>query len=61
MIRDTSLSTNILPEPALYSLDEAYKKLGGFGRAQLLSTILLCVFRNTGLTFIYMWGFITMP
>jgi len=41
-------------------LDHAYKKMGGFGLSQKLTTLFLCVLRNSGLAFIYMFGLLAM-
>jgi len=41
-------------------LDVAYQKMGGFGCSQKLTTLFLCVLRNSGLAFIYMFGLLTM-
>ena len=44
----------------VYDLDKAYKKIGGFGTAQKLAAVFLCLIRTSGLAFIYAFGILTM-
>ena len=52
--------TELSPIIEELDLDVAFKKMGGFGLSQKLATLFLCVTRNTGLAFIYMFGLLTM-
>ena len=46
-------------EMRLFTLNEAYARIGGFGRFQLLALILLTIIRNSGFACVYGYAMAT--
>jgi len=53
-------STNESDHPIIYDLDKAYKMIGGFGNAQKVAFVCLCVIRNSGLVYMYIFNLMIM-
>ena len=53
-------SKNESEQQMVYDLDKAYKTIGGFGVAQKVAFVCLCVIRNSGLVYMYIFNLLIM-